>query len=177
MKGSSSSAEMSSGSGIPVTNEWSRIEHWMSPLDHDSFPIGKLFDFYDPISEAEADMGVIQVALIAFIYVGFIISCGFISSLCKLWFQYAQFGETICDNRWNKKNPWLVCDTLEGVVPLKEEKRFVEQKFNHPHDTEKNITECASSEGAPAKAKVSKPITNYTKSTVEIKKLQSRTLS
>ncbi|XP_030538258.1 uncharacterized protein LOC115746581 isoform X2 [Rhodamnia argentea] len=126
MKGSSSSTEMSSGSGITATNEWSRIEPWMSPLNHATFPNSELYNFYDLFSETEADIGVVQ---------------------------HVQFGETSCDNRWVKKNRRPVCDTLEGVVPLEEEKRFFEQKFNHPHDTEKIITECTSSEGAPAKAK------------------------
>ncbi|KAI3435090.1 uncharacterized protein J3R85_006520 [Psidium guajava] len=126
MKGSSSSTEMSSGSGITGTNESGQIEPWMSPLDHDSFPNGELFDFYNPFKEAEADIGVIQ---------------------------YVQFGENSGDNRWANENRQPVSDTLEGVVLLEEDKRFVEQKFNHPPDTEKIITECASSEGAPAKPK------------------------
>ncbi|KAF8019632.1 hypothetical protein BT93_G0346 [Corymbia citriodora subsp. variegata] len=123
---SSSSTEMSSKSGTSRTNARSRMEHWMSPPDPDPFPNGDLFDLYDLISGTEADTGVIQ---------------------------YGQYGETSWDNCWPKKNQRPVCDTLEGAVPLEEEKGFVEEKLNHPHDTEKIITECTSSVGAQAKAK------------------------
>lgn len=65
MNGSSCSTGISSRSGITVTNERSRIEPWMSPLDHDLFPNGDLFDLNGLISETEADIGVIQVVFIA----------------------------------------------------------------------------------------------------------------
>ncbi|KAF8039097.1 hypothetical protein BT93_B1597 [Corymbia citriodora subsp. variegata] len=123
MNWSSCSTEKSSRSDITVTNEWSRIEPWMSPLDHDSFPNGEHFNFYDL---TKADTGVIQ---------------------------YGQLGESSWDNRWANRNQRPVCDALEGAVALEEEEGFVEQKLNHPHDTEKIITECTSSDGSPAKAK------------------------
>ncbi|KAF8019634.1 hypothetical protein BT93_G0347 [Corymbia citriodora subsp. variegata] len=126
MNGSSCSTEKSSRSDITVTNEWSRIEPWMSPLNHDSFPDGEHFDFYNLICETEADIGVIQ---------------------------YGQLGESSWDNRWANRNQRPVCDALEGAVALEEEEGFVEQKLSHPHDTEKIITECTSSNGAPAKEK------------------------
>ncbi|KAK3420233.1 hypothetical protein EUGRSUZ_G01047 [Eucalyptus grandis] len=107
------------------SNEWSRIEPSMSPLGHDLFPNGDLFGLNDRIRETGADIGVIQ---------------------------YGQLGETSWDNCWAKKNQRPVCDTLEGAVPG-EEKGFTEEKLNHPHDTEKIITECTSSDGAPAKGK------------------------
>ncbi|KAL3730079.1 hypothetical protein ACJRO7_027133 [Eucalyptus globulus] len=107
------------------SNDWSRIESWMSPLGHDLFPNGDLFGLNDRIRETGADIGVIQ---------------------------YGQLGETSWDNCWAKKNQRPVCDTLEGAVPG-EEKGFTEEKLNHPHDTEKIITECTSSDGAPAKGK------------------------
>ncbi|KAL3730076.1 hypothetical protein ACJRO7_027132 [Eucalyptus globulus] len=107
------------------SNEWSRIEPWMSPLGHDLFPNGDLFGLNDLIRETEADIRVIQ---------------------------YGQLGETSWDNCWAKKNQRPVCDALEGAVPG-EEKGFAEEKLNHPHDMEKIITECTSSDGAPAKGK------------------------
>ncbi|XP_056159503.1 NAC domain-containing protein 101-like isoform X3 [Syzygium oleosum] len=70
--------------------------------------------------------------------------------------QYGQLGETSWDNLWANKNRRPVCDILEGAVPLEEEEGFVEQKLNYPQNTEKIITECTSSVGAPAKAKAAK---------------------
>ncbi|XP_010065758.3 protein NTM1-like 9 isoform X2 [Eucalyptus grandis] len=126
MNGSSCSAENSSSSGMTITNERSRNEPWTSPLYHDSFPDGEHFNLCDLLRETEADTGVIQ---------------------------YGQLGQSSWDNHWANKNQRPVYDTLEGAIALEEEEGFVEQKLNHPHDTEKIITECASSDGAPAKAK------------------------
>ncbi|KAI6678290.1 hypothetical protein NL676_039086 [Syzygium grande] len=123
MNGSSSSTEVSSGSCCTVSNEGVWFERLMSP---DSFPYSDIFNFKDPISETEADVEVIQ---------------------------YGQLGETSWDNLWANKNQRPVCDILEGAVPLEEEEGFVEQKLNYPQNTEKIITECTSSVGAPAKAK------------------------
>ncbi|XP_056159355.1 NAC domain-containing protein 101-like [Syzygium oleosum] len=129
MNGSSSSTEISSGSCSTVSDEWNWIERLMSPVDHDSFPNSDVYNFKDPISETEAGRGVIQ---------------------------YGQLGETSWDNLWANKNRRPVCDILEGAVPLEEEEGFVEQKLNYPQNTEKIITECTSSVGAPAKAKAAK---------------------
>ncbi|KAF7849742.1 hypothetical protein BT93_L0333 [Corymbia citriodora subsp. variegata] len=137
--GSSSSTEMSSKSGTTRTNAMSRREPCMSPPDSDWFPNGDLFYPYDPISGTEADIGVIQ---------------------------YGQCRETSRDNCWLKKNQRPVCDTLEGAVPLEEEKGFVEEKLNHPHDTEKIITECTSSVGVRAKAKAQAAEFNGKKTTM-----------
>ncbi|KAL3730080.1 hypothetical protein ACJRO7_027133 [Eucalyptus globulus] len=122
--GSSSSTEISSGSCHTGSSEWSRIRPRMPPLGHALFTNGDLFRLNDLSSETEADRVI----------------------------QYGQLGETSWDNCWAKKNQRPVCDTLEGAVPG-EEKGFTEEKLNHPHDTEKIITECTSSDGAPAKGK------------------------
>ncbi|KAL3730084.1 hypothetical protein ACJRO7_027136 [Eucalyptus globulus] len=124
--GSSSSTEISSRSHTTITKEQSWIEPRMSPPYCDLFPNGELCNLYGLLSELEAEIGVSQ---------------------------YGQLGEsTSWDNRL-AKNRQPEPPIQQARPPLPEEKGSIKPTLSHLPGTEKIITEYASSDEVPAKAK------------------------